>query len=146
MVSDSPNNIFDGHKLEIHDLKTLSKISYALSTSPSQARNITAVEVHHDSPLDPELEDVESDTGSPLATHSLAYADSEIAKIINEIWSNGGLESFRWTGSAINDIRVKRSPLFWEALWKSASTLKTLDLEFYVHELHDLGQTVYLIR
>ena len=67
-----------------------------------------------------------------------------VAKLIDKVQSNGnGLESFQWTGpdpwSGHHD-GGKRPAKFWQALWNSASTLESLNFEFYVHEPHLLHE------
>ena len=53
---------------------------------------------------------------------------------MDHVRQEGSLESFSWTDYTMSRARDKRPLASWGALWKTAATLKILDLSFYEHE------------
>ena len=53
---------------------------------------------------------------------------------MDHVRQEGSLESFSWTDYNTLRARGKRPLASWGALWKTAATLKNLDLWFYEHE------------
>ena len=128
---------FQGEKLQIDDLGNLSDIIPIIETKLSLAQRITAIEVDEKT-----VDGSESDAnGNPPKISGADYErfGMEMSKIIDVIQQRNGLEKFRWTSV---DDKNTRPYDFWVALWKAAGTLKSLNLEFSVHELAKLSELV----
>ena len=79
----------------------------------------------------------EVDTGSEIDNLDNDEAGATVAELLDEARSHNALQSFQWTGP--NPWREGHRPrVFWDALWKSAATLKAVNLQFFEHELYYL--------
>ena len=136
-MASSGQSPFQGERLQIDDLKSLSDIIRSLGSDSSLAKQITMIEIDEkevdESELDPE--------GDPPEIDPKTYEQfgMNLSKIIQEVQQQGGIESFKWTGV---DQKNVRPDVFWESLWKTNATLKTLNIEFSVHELEALSKLV----
>lgn len=138
-------NIFHTNRLELHDLGSLSDVLEDLKNNQTWAQRLGAIDV---SPyvLDEEGSDVEEvqrpdvkPVGIEAAEIDWTEVGMNMAKIISHIHDTGNLESFTWKACEGAGVRPVE---FWEALWKTNLTLSSLDMDFYVHELQELGDKV----
>jgi hypothetical protein len=137
MNSIPKQNPFQGTLLKIGNLEGLSDIFRILDSDFSLAKQITAIEID-----EKEVRELELDAeGDPPSTPPEVFENYgiETSKIIEKVQECSGLGTFKWTGVAEKNTRPA---VFWESLWKSASTLKTLDIEFSTHELDKLSKLV----
>jgi len=117
--------------LEFSSLSELSETASDLISNPSRAALIKAIQIRDDGSNEgleeekPFVVDIGVDS---------SQASIGVATILDHVRREGSLESFSWTGYNMLRARGKRPPAFWEALWKTAATLKNLDLWFYEHE------------
>jgi hypothetical protein len=137
MESISNQSPLQGARLKIEYLKNLSGIIHSLESGPSFTPQIKVIEVDEN-----EVDESESDAAvDPPERGSEIYEKFgiEMSKIIQEIQHHGGLEAFKWIGV---DEENTRPAVFWESLWKTASTLENLNIQFSVHELEKLSKLV----
>lgn len=133
--------MFQGNGLRINDLQSLSEIVLKLKSDSSIARQITTIEVEEKEDDESELN---ADGDSPvIPPEEYEKFGIEMSKVIDEIQQNGGLETFRWTG--VNQKNT-RPDAFWLSLWRTATTLNNLNIEFSVHELHKLSKSELVRR
>ena len=126
MAAPSPSNRFCEHRLEIRDIKKLADIVNDLESDPSQAFQITAISV-----IDDEFKASDSKGGNLLESEGIGESgpdffnqiSMQMTRIVNELERSGSLESFRWVRGT-NKEKPTRATDFWEALWKTAATLK----------------------
>jgi hypothetical protein len=137
-----------GH-LKIKSLEDLSQVLASFRDDPNLALSIRALDVEENDLEDASNEDggetvvgVEHNTedyAARNAAQAQGFCDG-IASIVQEIAQNGRLESFKWKASYYRAPIPTRPKTFWEALSKTAATLKALHLNFYTHEIHALRQ------
>lgn len=120
------------------DLKSLSEIVLKLESDASIVKQITTIEVNEKEPDETELDA----GGDPPIILPEVYEKFgiDMSRIIDQIHQNGGLETFRWN-IVDQDQENTRPGVFWQSLWKAATTLKNLNLDFSVHELHKLSKS-----
>ena len=132
MHRSSAQTILDQQNVEFSSLSELSETASDLISNPSRAALIKAIRIRDDGSNEklegekPSVVDIGADS---------SQASIDVATILDHVRREGSLESFSWTGYSMLRARGKRPPAFWEALWKTAATLKNLDLWFYEHEL-----------
>lgn len=131
MDHSSAQTILDQQNIEFSSLSELSETASDLISNPSRAALIKAIQIRDDGSNE-ELEE-EKPSVVDIGVDS-SQASIDVATILDHVRQEGSLESFSWTGYNMLRARGKRPPAFWEALWKTAATLKNLDLWFYEHE------------
>ncbi|XPS92985.1 hypothetical protein M3J09_002360 [Ascochyta lentis] len=75
----------------------------------------------------------------PDPTSIAAFLCAPITTILTTTTSHAGsLSSFTWPAFSHTDRKFTRPPSFWEALYAHASTLETLHLNFFCHEVRTI--------
>jgi hypothetical protein len=135
MEPSSRHSAFRGTVLRIESFRDLPEVLTAIESGSSLASQITAIEV-----MERELDESELDRyPQVIAPEGFEQFGTDISKIIQDIQQYSVLEKFTWVGV---DDKNTRPAAFWEALCKSSTTLKSLNIEFSVHELAKLSKLV----
>ncbi|KAF2198075.1 hypothetical protein GQ43DRAFT_474886 [Delitschia confertaspora ATCC 74209] len=147
-----------GNTIKIRSPNEAGVIAQEISSNPSMLSLITAIAINDDGEdLSEGLAALEVDDDAKL-TKSAVSTDGNgekldedgreidpvmlrvcgpVVQILDAVYETGRLESFSWsTTSDVQDLtKAVRPKAFWNALWRHAKTLRTLELVFYIHEV-----------
>lgn len=128
-MESSKQSPFQGELLQIDSLRTLSDIVRDIESDPSLAKRITTIEVKE---KEVDASELDADGDPPkIASEAYEKFGIQISKIIQDVQQHSVLESFTWTNV---DDKNTRPAVFWETLCKTSGKMKSLNLEFSVHD------------
>lgn len=122
-------------RLEIEKLDQLTQALRDFQNDPTLASTIYAIDIHV------EIEEIENESDEDQKNREADLAISlcdGATRLLEAILNSGQLESFEWILDHYSQKIPARSEAFWTMLSNFSGDLKTLDLGFYTHEIHNL--------